>query len=134
MLRQTFADVGLWPWNPAIILQHCQENCPALPPLKESRLVRKLLQIIKTIDEKKRRQMQQMIDEMRVERVITQAELEKKMAFEEKLLKKLFGVKKPKKVRRSVEVRNITTEVPDEPVCCIKRGRGRPRKNSMVDL
>ena len=132
MLRQTFADVGLWPWNPAIILQNCQENCLVLSPGKESRLVRKLLQIINTIDEKKRRQMQQMIDEMKVERVITQAELVEKMAFEEKLLKKLFGVKAPKKVRKTVEIRNIAVEVPAEPVCCIKRGRGRPRKNSMV--
>ena len=76
ILREAFADVGLWPWNPVIIWQHCQENCPALPLLKENRLVRKLLKIINTIDETKRQQIQSMIDEMKVERVITQAKVE----------------------------------------------------------
>ena len=55
------------------------------------------------------------------------------MAFEKKMLKKLFGVKKTKKVRSSVNVRSISVEVSDERVCCPKRGRGRPSKNSMVD-
>ena len=26
VLRKTFAHVGLWPWNPLLILQNCQEN------------------------------------------------------------------------------------------------------------
>ena len=133
VLRKTFADVGLWPWNPLTILENCQENCPALPQLKESRFVRQLLKIINTIDQEKIHQMQQVIDEMKVERVITQKEVEEKMAFEEQLLKNLFGLKIPKKVRTSVKVRDISAEMHDELVCTPKRGRGRPRKNSMVN-
>ena len=40
VLRKTFADVGLWPWNPHKIYQNCQENCPVEPSLNESLLVR----------------------------------------------------------------------------------------------
>ena len=67
VLRKKFADVGLWSWNPDKILQNCQENCPVDDGLNESQLVRKLLMIIKSIDEEKERRIQRMLDELKEE-------------------------------------------------------------------
>jgi len=99
VLRKTFADVGLWPWNPDKILQNCQENTPAEAPHHESLLVRKLLKIIKSMDEEKERMIQHMMSEFKEEQVLTE-EVVKKTAQEGQLAKKLFGDWKRERAER----------------------------------
>ena len=130
VLRKTFADVGLWPWNPLKILQNCEEHCPTEPPVKESRLVKKLLKIINSIDEEKRRLLQQLKEGMKEERVISQNEAMKKIAFERKITKKLFGDWRRARARRIKNAKNRSTESPARTSDIPKRGCGRPRKNS----
>ena len=81
VLRKTFADVGLRPWNPVKYLQICQEHCPIDAPLHESMMMRKLLKIYKSINEEKKHKMQEILDELKEEQVITERELVKKTAF-----------------------------------------------------
>ena len=97
VMRKTFDDVGLWPWNAVKILKNCRENCPVDPPLKESRLVKQILKIIDDIENDKKRFIERMIREMKRERVVTEAEVLEKMPHERDQAKKLFGVRKKKK-------------------------------------
>ena len=49
IIVKTFAEVGLWPWNPHRILEICQEHYCKICELKPGPLVRKLLCIIREI-------------------------------------------------------------------------------------
>ena len=53
VVKKAFADVGLWPWNPQIILQNCWENSPPVSPFHKSRLISKLLNIITMMNKEK---------------------------------------------------------------------------------
>ena len=132
VLRKTFADVGLWPWNRDKILQNCREKCPAVAPLHGSLLVRKLLNIIKSMDEEKQRMIQQMLSEFKEEQVITEEEVVKKTAQGRQLAKKFFGDwkrQRSKSVRKTKKSRTIN---PARHASSQKRGRGGPRKNSVI--
>ena len=130
ILRKTFADVGLWPWNPLQILHNCQENCPVDPPLKENRFVRKLMKIINSIDEEKKRLMQQMILGMKEERVITEEEAVKNVAFERQLAKKLFSDWRKDRAQRIRKAKKKSTLLSVISACSSKRRCGRPRKKT----
>ena len=75
VVRKTFADVGLWPWNPKKILQNCLENCPIVAPPKVSMLLKKLQNIINIIDREQRDVISHMTGSMKEERVIRQQEV-----------------------------------------------------------
>jgi hypothetical protein len=121
--------VGLWPWNPDKIFQNCQENCPVEAPLNESLLVRKLLRIIKSIDEEKERRIQRMLDEMKEEQVVSEKEVLEKTASERNLAIKLFGDWKKVRSQRLRKAKKKRIKELAERSCLPKRGRGRPRKN-----
>ena len=130
VLRKKFADVGLWPWNPDKILQNCQENCPVEAGLNESQLVRKLLMIIKSIDEEKERRIQRMLDELKEEQVVSEKEVLEKTASERNLTIKLFGDWKKVRSQRIRKAKKTRIKKHAGCSCLPKRGRGRPRKNS----
>ena len=133
VLQKTFADVGLWPWNPDRMMKNCQENCPVVPPLNESRLVKKLLNIIVDIDKEEQLGMQQMLSEMKEEQVVFQEEAVAKTVFEQQLAKNLFGWKKKKNALRGGKTINMSRKKPVNPALYPKSGRGRPRKNIQVN-
>ena len=120
VIRKTFADVGLWPWNPQKIMQNCRENCPEDSPLKKSRLIKQLLKIIDDIDQSKKRFVEQMMQEMKKEQVVSQQEVEEKVRFERKFAEKLFGVMKKKRPRSNVEKKSKCTEPPSKRARCAK--------------
>jgi len=107
VLRKTFADVGLWPWNPEKILQNCQENCPVESTVNHSRLVRKLLKIIKSIDEEKERRIQLMMDELKEEQVVSEKKVLEKTAFERNFAIKFFGDWKRERSQRARKAKNM---------------------------
>ena len=41
IIKSSFAEVGLWPWNPALIRKLCQEHCPPPSQLNGSHVLRK---------------------------------------------------------------------------------------------
>ena len=49
VLTASFAEVGLWPWNPEKIRNLCQEHCPAPSQLRGSRELRKFERIMKVL-------------------------------------------------------------------------------------
>jgi len=49
IIRQSFADVGLWPWNPEKIRNLCREHCPPPSQLNGSHVLRKLERIMKNL-------------------------------------------------------------------------------------
>ena len=49
ILLKSFADVGLWPWNPDLIRELCQAHCPPPSQLTSSPRKRKLERIMKQI-------------------------------------------------------------------------------------
>jgi len=49
IVRKSFADVGLFPWEPAKIRKLCLEHCPPPPQLSGSRVGRKLESILKKL-------------------------------------------------------------------------------------
>ncbi len=53
IVRKTFAEVGLWPWNPDHIIEICQEHYCKISELRPSPLVRKLLRIIREVKQLK---------------------------------------------------------------------------------
>ncbi len=46
IVRKSFADVGLWPWDPEKIWKICQEHCPVDPLSQEDETVRVLANVI----------------------------------------------------------------------------------------
>jgi len=49
ILQKSFAEVGLWPWNPDRIRELCQKHCPAPYELNETPALRKLEKILSDI-------------------------------------------------------------------------------------
>ena len=49
ILRESFNEVGLWPWNPTQIRKLCQEHCPPPSKLNGSHVLRKLESIMKDL-------------------------------------------------------------------------------------
>ena len=69
IVRKTFAEVGLWPWNPTHILELCQEHYCRISELKLSPLVRKLLCIVRNIKQQKLEEAHQLLRKMKRVRV-----------------------------------------------------------------
>ena len=46
IVRKSFADVGLWPWNPEKIWEICQQHCPVDPLSQEDETARVLANAI----------------------------------------------------------------------------------------
>jgi len=104
ILKKTFDDVGLWPWNPEKIRKNCEEHCPVVRQPKESRLVKKLLKIISDIDEEKRVTLERMKMNTRRARVISEEEVDQIVAHKQKTVIKLFGTRKKKQDRTNKKV------------------------------
>lgn len=49
IIKSSFAEVGLWPWNPALIRKLCQEHCPPPSKLNGSPVLKKLESIMKQL-------------------------------------------------------------------------------------
>lgn len=50
IIIKSFAEVGLWPWNPDLIRKLCQTHCPPPSQLNTSRIERKLEGIMEDIE------------------------------------------------------------------------------------
>jgi len=61
IIKKTFAEVGLSPWNPERIMQLCKEHCSSLGELKQGPLVKKLLSIINKVKQDKEEQLSQIL-------------------------------------------------------------------------
>ena len=128
-VRNTFADVGLWPWNPKKILQNCQENCPVAAPLKETRMVRKLLSIIDMLDKEERSVVSQMMGSLNRERVITQQEVEEILCQEKEVAKKFLGLGKKRRTRTVEEAMDESLQPPAKRARCAKGCHGKRARN-----
>ena len=69
IVRKTFAEVGLYPWNPDHILEICQEHYCKICELKSSPLVKKLLRIIRELKQHKQDKVHQKLRRMTRARV-----------------------------------------------------------------
>ena len=47
IVRKSFAEVGLWPWNPEKNLENCRKHCPADPNHEQNETMRDLIDAIK---------------------------------------------------------------------------------------
>ena len=65
IIRKTFNEVGLWPWNPEQILKISKEHCSSLGELKKGPLVRKLLRIINNVKQDKEGTMRRILRSMK---------------------------------------------------------------------
>ena len=61
IVKKTFAEVGLYPWNPDHILKIFEEHCVSLSVLEQGPLVRKLLNIIKSVRQENQGMVNQMV-------------------------------------------------------------------------
>ena len=68
ILRSSFAEVGLWPWNPELIRRLCREHCPPPFQLTGSRVLRKLESIMKRLSEEQEAERDSIIATGRLER------------------------------------------------------------------
>ena len=55
ILRKSFADVGLWPWNPQKKLEACEKNSPPLTQPEETKEMEDLRCMITRCDEREKR-------------------------------------------------------------------------------
>ena len=46
IVRKSFADVGLWSWNPDLILENCLKFCPVDSQQKEDETMRDLIDAV----------------------------------------------------------------------------------------
>ena len=74
IIRSSFAEVGLWPWNPTLIRKLCQEHCPPPSQLNGSRLLRKLESIMKALSVEQEAERDRIIAIGRLEREGTSEE------------------------------------------------------------
>jgi len=63
-VRKAFRDVGLLPWNPEIIKQHCEENCPSRADHVKDQSMKAAVVAIKECEQEKLRQCREMVDEL----------------------------------------------------------------------
>ena len=49
IVRKSFADVGLWPWNPDWILENCLKFCPVDSQQQEDETMRDLIDAVTSI-------------------------------------------------------------------------------------
>ncbi len=75
-VQKAFAEVGLWPWNPEKILEMCREHSPVLSLPLQNRLVNKIFDIIRMIDEEKKGRIDRMLCGLKRVRVVTMKEME----------------------------------------------------------
>ena len=68
ILRSSFAEVGLWPWNPEVIRSLCREHCPPPFQLTGSRVLRKLESIMKRLSEEQEAERDSIVATGRLER------------------------------------------------------------------
>ena len=66
---------------------------------------------------------EQMMQEMKKEQVVSQQEVEGKVKFERKFAEKWFGVMKKKRPRSNVEKKSKCTEPPSKRARCAKSSR-----------
>jgi len=69
IVRKTFEEVGLWPWNPNHILEICQEHYCKISEIKQSPLIRKLLRIIREMKQQKQDEAHRILRKMNRARV-----------------------------------------------------------------
>ena len=78
VLRKTFAEVGLFPWNKDIIRENCKKHCSSLPEVHQNCLVRKLLRLLTMVREQKADRFHQMMSNMKSVSVDVVQEVEEK--------------------------------------------------------
>ncbi len=69
IVRKTFAEVGLWPWNPDQILKLCKEHCSSLSNLKQDPLTKKLMRTIDKVRKEKQDTSHQILSRKRRARI-----------------------------------------------------------------
>ncbi len=65
ILQKSFADVGLWPWNPARIYKICEENSPPQPSVYFDQAVNELIEAIKDLNRKKESLQRQLLSSLK---------------------------------------------------------------------
>jgi len=86
IVSKTFAEVGLWPWNPDHIIEICREHYYNVGKIKQSPMMRKLLCIIRKVIQLKEDKARQLLCSMKRARVeIVQKTVEKEGSDEESL-------------------------------------------------
>ena len=71
IVRKSFSDVGLWPWNPEKILSICEKHSPAVsqPDMNEPK--RDLVDVIKVRKEKQEARRDQILNNLKGVEVVT---------------------------------------------------------------
>jgi hypothetical protein len=76
IIQKTFAEVGLWPWNPEKILEMCREHSPGQSLPFHNPLVPTILGIIKDIEQKKRAEIDKIRSKLKPVKVVSMKELQ----------------------------------------------------------
>lgn len=85
MLLSSFANVGMWPWNPKKILDNCRKYCPVRPEPKSDDMVHRLAKEIHDMSEEKKEGVRQLLLKVKEVEVKIPENLRKRKRPDEKL-------------------------------------------------
>ncbi len=122
VLVKSFADVGLWPFNPEKFLENCHKFSPVDPHSTETNTLTNLARAIEKFMGEEMKRTTQMLKELKCVRVVSPEKVQKRKRQDQEQVLSAVHDHRKRSTSTKANKRHTASEPP--------RKRGRPAKSS----